>query len=61
MTEVGVKCGRCGGPVYMVTCDQVRGTGHEWVLYSRCDGECGDIYVLPGDACHDCEEDPCAS
>lgn len=37
----------------MVTCDELRGTGHEWVLYSRCLG-CGEITDL-GPA-HDCED-----
>lgn len=49
-----VECGRCQAPVHMVTCDQVRETGHEWVLYSRCDN--GHIYTVKGD-CPDCEKD----
>lgn len=33
---VGVRCGHCGGNVYMVTCNHFRGTGHEWVMVSLC-------------------------
>lgn len=36
----------------MVTCDEIRKTGHEWVLYSRCEND--HIHVVP-DGCSDCE------
>jgi hypothetical protein len=34
--SVGVRCGNCGGNVFMATCHCFRGTGHEWVLVSIC-------------------------
>lgn len=37
----------------MVTCDQVRHTGHYWTLYSRCDGDCEQIHVIDG-GCPEC-------
>ena len=44
--DIGVACGHCKGPVWMVTCREVNGTDHDWTLYSRCDGECGAIHVI---------------
>lgn len=52
--EVSVECGNCGGQVHMVICDQVNGTGHEWVLASICFG-CLNTYFLerPCPGCRD--------
>lgn len=51
--EVGVRCGQCGGEVYMMTCDHVHGTGHEWVLASICFGCFLVNFIESG--CRDCE------
>ena len=39
--EVGIECGKCGGGVYMHTCDTMFGTGHEWALIGECQ-RCGE-------------------
>ena len=49
--KVAVECAQCGGEVHMTTCDEVRGTGHEWVLGSICHG-CQAVHFTSG--CPDC-------
>ncbi len=50
--QVGVVCGRCGGPVFMATCDSFQGTGHEWALMSAC-LLCRAVHWTE-DGCKDC-------
>jgi hypothetical protein len=52
MTDVTVACGSCGGEVHMTTCDEVNGTGHEWVLGSICHGCQATHFVKSG--CPEC-------
>lgn len=52
--KVGVVCGACGGGIHFVTCDEMRGTGHEWVLWGRC-LSCGVEHATES-GCLDCRE-----
>ena len=54
--DFGVACGNCGGPVFMATCNNFRGTGHEWVLMSIC-LLCRTTHWTD-DGCHDCAAAP---
>jgi hypothetical protein len=49
---VAVECGRCGGPVYMVTCNAFNATGHDWTLVSLC-RDCRLVNWVEG-GCEDC-------
>jgi len=49
VTDLGVVCGRCGGPVYMETCNV---DGHDWAMASECQ-RCGDRWDIPS-GCLDC-------
>lgn len=54
MTEltVGVRCGHCAGPLYMLTCNSFHGSGHNWTVASVC-GECRAVHWTE-DGCLDC-------
>lgn len=51
-TAVGVRCGQCGSPILMATCDLFHGTGHEWVIVSVCPA-CRLVHWTK-DGCLDC-------
>jgi hypothetical protein len=55
LPSLGVVCGRCGGPVYMVTCNSFSGSGHEWVIVSVC-RSCRLTNWIE-EACHDCRDE----
>jgi hypothetical protein len=50
-----VACGHCGGNVFMATCDNFRGTDHEWVLMSAC-MICRNVHWIDG-GCPQCTEE----
>jgi hypothetical protein len=51
--SVGVACGKCGGPVYMVTCNSFSGSGHDWVIVGVC--RACRMTAWTDDACLDCK------
>jgi hypothetical protein len=53
LDHIGVRCGNCGCPILMATCDHFRGTGHEWVLVSICP-ICRLVHWTK-DGCFDCK------
>lgn len=54
-SSLGVACGNCGGNVLMATCNDFRGTGHEWVLVAIC-MVCRAVHWTK-QGCLDCESD----
>jgi predicted metal-binding protein len=54
LNQHGVRCGNCGGNLFMATCNHFRGTGHEWVLVSVC-MVCRAVHWTD-EGCHDCRE-----
>ncbi len=54
MGGLGVVCGRCGGRVYMLTCNAANRSGHDWVLASVC-VSCRNVAWIEG-GCVSCAE-----
>lgn len=52
--SIGVRCGRCGGSVYMETCRMSRPTDHDDVIASECQ-RCGARRVI---VCSECPPPP---
>lgn len=50
---VSVACGVCEGQVFMLTCNHLHGTGHEWAVASICSGCRSCDWIESG--CLDCQ------
>jgi hypothetical protein len=56
LQTLGVECTKCGEGVFMLTCHNWKGTGHDWVLAGICPN-CRSIHWTDG--CHACQcKDP---
>lgn len=50
---VEVRCGKCGGDIYFITCTRCN---HDWAVASQC-LSCGELNAIPCPECDTPKED----